>query len=68
MNLKDFLKNIGIAVNDFRLIENSFVHASYANENDNFEENFEEIYFLHSILKKDFLAISLIHTLLFRFF
>ena len=46
MNLKDFLKNIGIAVNDFRLIENSFVHASYANENDNFEENNERLEFM----------------------
>lgn len=46
MDLKGYLNSLKLEVNNFRLIENAFVHASYANENDRFEENNERLEFM----------------------
>lgn len=46
MTLWEYLDNLGIDVNDKKLIENAFVHASYVNEHDNFEEDNERLEFI----------------------
>ena len=46
MTLIEFLEDLGIEVNNQRLIDNAFVHASYVNEHDTFERDNERLEFM----------------------
>lgn len=59
MTLWEYLDELGVIVNDRKLILNAFVHASYVNEHDEFEEDNERLEFIGDavlqILVSDFL-------------
>ena len=59
MTLWEYLDKLGVVVNDRKLILNAFVHASYVNEHDEFEEDNERLEFIGDavlqILVSDFL-------------
>lgn len=46
MNLWELLENLSVKVNNRRLILNAFVHASYVNEHDTFENDNERLEFM----------------------
>lgn len=59
MTLWEYLDELGVVVNNRKLILNAFVHASYVNEHDEFEEDNERLEFIGDavlqILVSDFL-------------
>lgn len=59
MTLWEYLDKLGVVVNNRKLILNAFVHASYVNEHDEFEEDNERLEFIGDavlqILVSDFL-------------